>query len=117
MAEYDNEDIVKTIDEGKKFINLVKDYSKLELIDKGSSIISMVILVITIIALSTIAIFCLCMALYHCIVAKTNDPALSYSIITLALLLVCLIIIIARKSLIDNKVIKYLSNLFFNKFN
>ena len=115
MAEYDNEEIVKTIDEGKKFIHLVEDYSKLELIDKGSSIISMVILVITIIALSTIAIFCLCMALYHCIVAKTHDPVLSYSIITLALLLVCLIVIIARKSVIENKVIKFLSKTLFNK--
>ncbi len=114
MAEYDNEDIKKTIEEGKRLSSLVEDYVKLELVDKGSSIISKLIIIIVIIAISTIALFCLCMALYHCLLAKTQDPILSYSIIGFFLLFICAIIILMRKSLIENPIIRFLSRTLFN---
>lgn len=112
MAEF-KEDISKTVDEGKRWANLLKDYSKMEIIDKGSSIISTLILIIVLIALLTIAIFCLCMALYHCLLTKTADPVLSYSIIALSLIFVCSLILLLRKKIIENPLIRYLSNIFF----
>ena len=51
MADYQNEDIAKTIDDSKKVVQLVKDYSKMELLDKGSSILTGVILIIVVISL------------------------------------------------------------------
>ena len=69
MSEIDNIDIQDTIDEGKRLSNLIKDYTKLELIDKGSSILSTLIIIIVIIAIATIAIFCFCMSLYHFLLA------------------------------------------------
>ena len=115
MSSHDNIDIQNTIDEGKRLTNLIKDYTKLELIDKGSSLLSTLIIIIVIIAIVAIAIFCFCMALYHFLLAKTGDPCLSYSIIGIALLFLCSIIILLRKPLIENPLIKYLSNVLFKR--
>ena len=115
MADYQNEDIAKTIDDSKKVFQLVKDYSKMELLDKGSSILTGVILIIVVISLSAIAVFCLCMALYHCLLSKTNDPVLSYAIIALSLLFICALIVLLKKVLIENPVIKFISNILFKK--
>ena len=114
MTEQNNNDIKQTIEESKRLSSLYKDYLKLEIIDKGSSLFSTLVLIIAIIALATIAIFCICMAIYHSLVIKTNDPILSYSIIALSLLFICLIIILLRKKLIDNTLIKLFSKVLFN---
>ena len=115
MDENTEKDIAKTIDEGKRLIKLVKNYSKMEVIDKGASIISALILIIVVIALATIAVFCLSMALYHWLMSKTNDSILSFSIIALALLFICTLIILLKKSLIESPIIKLLNKIFSSK--
>ena len=112
MSEIDN-DIQNTIDEGKRLVTLIKDYSKLEIIDKGSSLLSTLIIIVIIIAIVAIALFCFCMALYHFLLAKTNDPVLSYSIIGFALLFLCSLVILLRKPLIENPLIKFLDSILF----
>jgi hypothetical protein len=109
MDEYTEKEIKQTIEEGKRFVNLVNQYSKMELVDKGSSLLSMIFLIIIVVSLATISIFCLCMALYHWLQSKTNDPVLSYSIIALALLFLCTLIILLKKSFIEAPVIKMLN--------
>lgn len=105
-----DKEIAKTIADGKNFLQLVKNYSKMEVVDKGSSILSTVILIIVVIALATISIFCLCMACYHWLHSKTNDPVLSFSIIALVLLFICTLIILLKKSLIESPIIKMLNS-------
>ncbi len=114
MTEQNNNDIKQTVEESKHLSNLYKDYLKLEIIDKGSAIFSTLVLIVVIIAIATIAVFCICMAIYHSLVVKTNDPVLSYSIIALSLLFICLIIILLRKKLIDNALIRLFSKVLFN---
>lgn len=100
--------ISDTVDEGKKLLQLVKSYSKMEILDKGSSVLSSVILIIIVLALATIAVFCLCMALYHWLLSKTDDPILSYSIISLTILFLCLVILILKNSIIKSPITRML---------
>ncbi len=109
MEDNTKNDIAKTIEEGKNLVQLVKNYSKMEIVDKGSSILSTVILIIIIIAIGTIAIFCLCMAFYHWLKSKTNDPILSFSIIAIFLLFLCTLIILFKKTLIESPIIKMIN--------
>lgn len=109
MEEYAEKEIKKTIEEGKRLVNLVNNYSKMELVDKGSSLLSTLFLTIIVISLATISVFCLCMALYHWLKSKTDDPVLSYSIIALSLLFLCTIIILLKKAFIETPVIKMLN--------
>ena len=109
MDEIAEKEIKKSIEEGKKLVNLVNNYSKMELVDKGSSLLSTIFLVIIVISLATISIFCLCMALYHWLRSKTDDPVLSYSIIALALLFLCTLIILLKRTFIETPVIKMLN--------
>ena len=115
MTEEQRLNIADTIDGSKKFMNLVKNYSKIEIIDKGSSIISAVVMIIVVIAISTILLFCVCMALYHTLLIKTNDPVFSYMIMGLGLLLLCVILIMLRRHIILNPIIKLLSNIMFKE--
>jgi len=114
MAEYNNEDIEYTVVKGRELTSLLRDYIKLEVIDKGSSLLTFLLTIILVIAFATIAIFCLCMAFYHYLLQATNNPILSYSIIGLIFLVICLLILLLRKSLIENRLIKFLSNKLFN---
>ncbi len=109
MDETIEKEIAKTIDDGKDFVKLVKNYSKMEIVDKGSSILSTLILIIIIIAIGTIAVFCLCMAVYHWLKSKNNDPILSYSIIALALLFICTLTVLLKKHLIESPLIRMMN--------
>ena len=109
MEEYAEKEIKKTIEEGKRLVNLVNNYSKMELVDKGSSLLSTLFLTIIVISLATISVFCLCMALYHWLKSKTDDPVLSDSMIALSLLFLCTIIILLKKAFIETPVIKMLN--------
>ncbi len=115
MTNHQIQEISDTIDESKKFVNLVKNYSKIEIVDKGSSIISIIITIIVVIAIMTIILFCICMAIYHTLLIKTEDPVFSYLMIGGGLLLFCLIIILLRKHLILNPVIKLLADILFKE--
>ena len=49
------------------------------------------------------------------LLSKTNDPVLSYAIIALSLLFICALIVLLKKVLIENPVIKFISNILFKK--
>lgn len=117
MNENSEKGIARTIDEGKNFIHLVKNYSKMVAVEKGSSILSTVILIIVVISIATIAVFCLCMACYHWLKSKNNDPVLSFSIIAIGLLFLCTLIILLKKTLIESPVIKMLNKKLSDKDN
>ena len=105
----------KVIGDGKRLVKLAKDYSRMEIIDKGSSIISSIILALVIISLATIAVFFLCMALYHSLNNKVNDPVLSYSILAIGILFLCVLVLLLKKTLISKPTIKMLNTKLFSQ--
>lgn len=117
MNESTEKDIARTIDEGKNLMQLVKNYSKMVVVEKGSSVISALILIIVVISLATIAVFCLCMACYHWLKSKNNDPVLSFSIIAMGLLFLCTLIILLKKTLIESPVVRILNKKLSDKDN
>ena len=115
MTEEQRIEFAETIDKSKKFLHLVKNYSKIELLDKGSSIISAIIMIIIIISIAAIILFCGCMALYHILLLKTGDPVFSYLMIGLGLLFLVVIFLLLRKHIVLNPVIKLLSKILFKE--
>lgn len=114
MAE-DNKNLQNTLDESKRLWGLVQQYAKLEMVDKLTFILTILIVGGVLVGLCTIAIFCFSMFFVTKLEHVTVSLALSYAIVGLCLLVLAVIVLLLRKSLVTRPIISSLMKEFFEK--
>jgi len=105
--------VQQTIDDGKRWWQLVQRYAKLEAADKLSSIVGALVLGAILLVFILIAIGCLSIYAAHRLTTMTGDIALSYALIGMGWLVVCVLVMLVRKSLIVRPLQKKFQHSFF----
>ena len=100
--------------EVKKYLDLQKEYAKLELTEKLSILISTLVMGGIILAVGTIALLYRSFALAYKLADYVGGMGTSLTIIASVLLILLLIVYLSRKKLIINPVINFLARLFLN---
>mgnify|MGYP003435501304 FL=1 len=111
----------KTIDnlqslfmEVKKYIDLQKDYVKLDITHKLTILLSTLILILVLIVLGMIALLYLSFTLVYILEPHVGGLTISYAIITGGILLMGILIYGLRKRLIIQPLTNFLVNLLIN---
>lgn len=111
----------KTIDnlqslfmEVKKYIDLQKDYVKLDITHKLTILLSTLILILALIVLGMIALLYLSFTLVYILEPHVGGLTISYAIITGGILLMGILIYGLRKRLIIQPLTNFLVNLLLN---
>ncbi len=109
------ENFQQLILECKKYLELQKEYTKLEIVEKLTILLSMLITVLILITLSMIALFYLFFALAYVLEPIVGNLAISFIIIAGISLLLIAVIIIFRRKLIISPMVNFLAKLFLNE--
>lgn len=111
----------KTIDnlqtlfnEVKKYVELQKDYVKLDIVQKLTVLVSTLILILTLMILGMIALFYLSFMLVYILEPHVGGLTTSYAIISGCILLFIAGIYLCRQRLIIRPLTRFLANLFLN---
>ncbi|MBO5251528.1 MAG: phage holin family protein [Bacteroidaceae bacterium] len=111
----------KTIDnlqslvtEIKKYVDLQKDYVKLDITHKLTVLLSTLILILVLVVLGMIALFYLSFTMAYVLEPYVGGLTNSYAIITGSILLLSLLIYLFRQRLIIHPLTRFLANLFIN---
>ncbi len=107
--------IEPTIEEGKRLWSLVGQYAKLEMVDKLTFVLTLLIVGGMMLGLCTIAIYCFSMFFVTKLAEHTGDMALSYCIVGFILLLLAVIILLLRSVIVTTPLIKSLMRKFFEE--
>ena len=102
-----------TLNDGKQIAKLARRYAKLEVTEKLSSVTSTLVLIAIITAVGMIALFCIGMFFVTELGNLTGNMAWGYAIVGLFFLLLCLIILLVRKALIDSPIRRSMISKFF----
>ena len=105
--------VQQTIDDGKRWWRLVQRYAKLEAADKLSSIVGALVLGAILLVFVLIAIGCLSIFAAHRLTVLTGDLALSYALVGVGWLLLCVLVLLVRKALIVRPLQKKFQHSFF----
>lgn len=100
--------------EVKKYVNLQKDYIKLDIVQKLTVLISTLVLILSIMILGMIALFYLSFTLAYVLEPHVGGLTISYAIISGCILLLIAGIYIFRQRLIMRPLTRFLANLFIN---
>lgn len=100
--------------EFKKYLILQKEYTKLEITEKLSILLSALVLLLVVIILGMVALFYLSFALAYILASLVGGLMISFSIIACFHFLLILLIIIFRKRLIINPMVNFIAGLFFD---
>ena len=100
--------------EVKKYIDLQKDYVKLDITHKLTILLSTLILILVLIVLGMIALLYLSFTLVYILEPHVGGLTISYAIITGGILLMGLLIYGLRKRLIIQPLTNFLVNLLLN---
>lgn len=98
----------------KKYLILQKDYTKLEIVEKMTILISTFTMILILVVLGMIALFYLMFALAYFIAPLVGGLSFSFIIITGIILLLMAIAFFFRKKLFINPMVNFLANLFLN---
>ena len=111
----------KTIDnlqalftEEKHYVDLQKDYVKLDITHKLTILISTLILILGLMVLGMIALLYLSFTLAYILEPYVGGLTNSYAIITGSILLIGVLVYLLRKRLIIQPLTSFLANLFLN---
>ncbi len=111
----------KTIDnlqglvaEIKKYIDLQKDYVKLDITHKLTVLLSTLILILILVVLGMIALFYLSFTLAYVLEPHVGGLTNSYAIITGGILMLGLLVYVCRQRIIIRPLTNFLANLFLN---
>ena len=111
----------KTIDnlqslflEVKKYVDLQKDYVKLDITHKLTILLSTLILILVLVVLGMIALFYLSFTLAYVLEPHVGGLMNSYAIITGGILMLGILIYVFRKKLIIQPLTNFLANLLLN---
>lgn len=100
--------------EFKKYLELQKEYTKLDLIEKLTILLSTLIMVLVLVILSMVALFYLLFALAYVLEPLVGGLMTSFAIIAGINILLIVAVIIFRKQLIISPMVNFLANLFLN---
>lgn len=100
--------------EVKKYVELQKDYVKLDMVQKMTVLISGLILILVLMILGMIALFYLSFMLVYILEPHAGGLTASYAIISGIILLLVLCIYFFRHRLIIQPMTRFLANLFLN---
>ena len=98
--------------EFKKYLELQKEYTKLEVTEKLSILLSTFILVVLVVTLSVVVLFHLSSALVYVLAPLVGGLMASYALIACFHILLIVLLIIFRKQLIINPTVKFIAKLF-----
>ena len=100
--------------EFKKYLELQKEYTKLELTEKLTILLSTLIMVLVLIILGMVALFYFLFALAYILEPLVGGLMVSFGIIAAINILLIAIVIIFRKKLIISPMVNFLAGLFLN---
>ena len=101
--------------EFRKYLLLQKEYTKLEVTEKLSILLSTLILILLIIILGMMALFYLSFTIAYMLAPVVGGLFASFSIIAGFCILLIILLYVFRKALIINPMVKFLASLFLSK--
>lgn len=101
----------------KKYVELQADYVKVEFVEKMTILLSTLLIITLVIILAIAALFYLFFALAYALVPVVGSLAISFCLITGIYLILIALLLMFRKKLIINPLVRFLSKLFLNKTN
>ena len=111
------ENIQQLFAEFKKFLVLQKEYTKLELTEKLTILLSTLIMILVLTILGMVALFYLLFALAYILEPLVGGLMVSFGIIAGINVLLIAIINFFRRQLIISPMVNFLANLFLNDSN
>lgn len=103
--------------EFKKYLELQKQYTKLEITEKLTVLLSTLILVLTVIILGMVALFYLSFTIAYMLTPYVGGVTVSFGIITCFHILLIVLLVSFRKQIIIHPMLKFIAGLFFDKSN
>lgn len=101
----------------RKYLELQKEYTKLDLVEKLTILLSTLIMILVLIILAMVALFYLLFALAYILEPVVGGLTVSFTIIGCINIVLIIIVAIFRKQLIIAPMVKFLANLFLNDSN
>lgn len=98
--------------EFKKYLNLQKAYTKLEVTEKLSVLLSMLIIVLLTVILGMMALFYLSFTLAYLLAPTVGSITLSFSLIAALYIVLAILLVAFRKRLIIDPMVKFIAGLF-----
>ena len=111
------ENIQQLFIEFKKYLELQKEYTKLEVTEKLSILLSTLILVLLVVILGVVVLFHLSFTLVYVLAPLVGGLIASYALIACFHVLLIILLVLFRKRLIINPTVKFISGLFLDKSN
>lgn len=108
------ENIQQLAVEFKKYLELQRDYTKLELTEKLTILISTLILILVLVILGMVALFYLLFSFAYVLEPLVGGLMASHAIIAGITIILMIIIYAFRKPLIISPMVNFLANLFLN---
>ena len=108
------ENIQQLFLEFKKYLELQKKYTQLEVAEKLTILLSTLILVLLVVILGMVALFYLSFTLAYILDPIVGGLMVSFAIIAGINVLIMALVIIFRKQLIISPMVNFLANLFLN---
>lgn len=106
--------IQQLITEVKRYLELQKEYTLLEITQKLSVLLSTLILIMVMIILGIIVLFFLAITLAYLLAPLVGSLTASYAIIAGIVLILLIVIYFLRDKLIVNPMVNFLARLLFN---
>ena len=112
FGDKSNESIQQLISEAKTYLDLQKDYIRLEMTEKLTILLSTLILVLIMVVLGMVALFYFSFTLAYVLAPFVGGLMVSFGLITLFLILIILFIYYKRERLIVSQMINFLAKIF-----
>lgn len=112
FGDKSNESIQQLISEAKTYLDLQKDYIRLEMTEKLTILLSTLILVLIMVVLGMVALFYFSFTLAYILAPFVGGLMVSFGLITLFLVLVILFIYYKRERLIVSPMVNFLAKIF-----
>ncbi|ADQ78456.1 hypothetical protein Palpr_0294 [Paludibacter propionicigenes WB4] len=109
------ENFQQLYDDIKKYVLLQTEYVKVEFVEKLAILLSTLLIVSLIIILVIIALFYLFFSIAYAVEPLVGSLSLSFAIISVIYFGLIALLMVFRKKLIINPMVRFLSNLFLSK--
>ncbi len=109
------ENIQQLFIEFKKYLELQKQYTKLEITEKLTALLSTLILVLMVIIVGMVALFYLSFTIAYMLTPYVGSVTMSFGIITCFHLLLVVLLVSFRKAIIINPMLKFIAGIFLDK--
>lgn len=98
--------------EFKKYLSLQKEYTRLEITEKVSVLLSMLILILLTVILGMMALFYLSFTLAYLLAPTVGGITTSFSLVAALYVLLAILLVSYRRKLIINPMVRFIARLF-----